>query len=128
MKSTVVYVLDDSQIICDLLYNMLSNQEGVTASTFKNGIELLESLSTLKPDIVFLDYYLNEKPGYPSGPNVLRELKKQYPDLPVVMMTGLTDRKKITELQSIGFTDFIHKDNDDILTDILLALSKYTSF
>lgn len=96
-------------------------------TTFLTGNSAVETIRRKTPDIVFLDYYLssNAKEN-PDGDKVLKTIKKIAPDLPVVLLTGLTDTKKINDLLKTGFDGFIHKSEENLIENILQCISKYT--
>ncbi len=49
-----------------------------------SGLELLDVLETLSPNIVILDFYLDE----PNGLDILQMLKNLYPEIRVVVFTA----------------------------------------
>ena len=44
-----------------------------------------------------------------NGFVILKELKKKYPDIPVIMLTGFIDKKISDKAKEMGCFDFITK-------------------
>jgi diguanylate cyclase (GGDEF)-like protein/PAS domain S-box-containing protein len=65
-----------------------------------------QSLGDFKPDIVLADYNL---PSY-NGRAALGYIRQNYPDLPVIMVTGAIGEEMAAELLREGARDYILKD------------------
>jgi len=65
-----------------------------------------QSLGDFKPDIVLADYHL---PSY-NGHDALEHVQHNYPDLPVIMVTGAIGEERAAELLKAGARDYILKD------------------
>jgi DNA-binding response OmpR family regulator len=61
-----------------------------------------------KYDLVFLDINLPGK----SGIDVLREIKDESPETPVVMMTGMFDGQLIEQASRLGIVSLMKKPTD----------------
>ena len=81
---------------------------------FKNIVETIESREVLnliekdKPDLILLDI---EMP-YLSGDKLLVEIKSKYPDISVIMLTGVNDVEMIVQLMKAGASDYLLKPPD----------------
>lgn len=87
-----VFLVDDDKMFLSSLKNTLSSQfkSDIEISTFTNGEECLQSING-KPDIVVLDYYLNddEHPDAMDGMKVLKQIKHNGSrDIMVIMLSG----------------------------------------
>lgn len=82
----------------------------------ENGVMALELLSQHEFDIVLLDIMM---PGI-SGLNVLTQIRKtpQLADLPVIMVSALSDNDSIIEGLRLGANDYVAKPVD---VDVLMA-------
>jgi DNA-binding response OmpR family regulator len=65
-------------------------------------------IRTRKYDLVFLDIGLPGK----SGIDVLKEIKVEAPETPVVMMTGLFDGQLIEQASRLGIVSLMKKPTD----------------
>jgi two-component system chemotaxis response regulator CheB len=103
-----VVVVDDSGVVRLVVGEVLRREEGVTlAGTAANGREALQVVERAHPHVVVLDI---EMPVL-DGLGALRELKKRWPKLPVVMFSTLTERGASATLQALaeGADDYLTK-------------------
>src|SRR3989344_2867825 len=82
MTSTILIVEDDSGLQKYLKELLLDN--GFSAQSASDGIQALNSISKSEPDLVILDLGLPNM----SGEAVCMEIRKKYPDLPVIILTA----------------------------------------
>ena len=100
-------IVDDELDICDCLQHYFTSQGFSVASAF-SGEEALEQLSGLHADFLLLDINL---PGL-SGMEVLRRAKILYPDIHVVMVTGLDYKELREEAKRYGAAAYVTKPFD----------------
>ncbi len=86
-----IFLVDDDKMFLSSLKNTLNQQfrSGVEVSTFSNGEECLKNIEA-NPDIVVLDYYLNDdqNPHAMDGMEVLKKIKETSGDSMVIMLSG----------------------------------------
>jgi two-component system OmpR family response regulator len=86
-----VFLVDDDKMFLSSLKNTLTQQfrSGLEVSTFTNGEECLKEIEA-NPDIVVLDYYLNDdkNPNAMDGMEVLKKIKETSQDSMVIMLSG----------------------------------------
>ncbi len=112
-----VLVVDDSAFMRNAISNMLaSDPEIAVVSTAKDGIEAIEKIETLKPDIVTLDVEMPRMDGIAA----LRQIMEKNP-LPVIMVSSLTvEGAKVTlDALDIGAVDFIPKNLSALSINIM---------
>lgn len=108
MQKIRVLVVDDSNLIRQLLSNLLSTDPEIfVASTAANGKIALEKIPLINPDIVILDIEMPEM----NGLDTLRQIKKLYPNLPVIMCSSFTRSSGVATLDalSLGANDYVTK-------------------
>ncbi|MFH1213561.1 MAG: response regulator [Candidatus Neomarinimicrobiota bacterium] len=111
MNKYRILIVDDEQNVCDFLEEFLQFK-GYAPLKAYSGVEALQSLSEKKTDLVLLDILM---PGM-SGIEVLENVRKLYPDLPVIILTGVKDRRVVDDTFNMGASDFIPKPIDlDVL-------------
>jgi len=97
-----VLVIDDEAVIREGCKKVLSKEgwEVLLASDGEKGLEMCEEV-----DVVLLDLKM---PG-PSGMDVLEELLKRDPSLPIIVITGYATVDSAVEAMKKGAYDFIPK-------------------
>ncbi|NVJ28555.1 chemotaxis-specific protein-glutamate methyltransferase CheB [Myxococcus sp. AM011] len=114
-----VLVVDDSAFARKVLRQVLSNAQGIeVVDTARDGLDALEKVSELKPDVLTLDLVM---PGL-DGLGVLRALDT-LPDAPrvvVVSSAGEESELAVSALQA-GAVDLVHKPSA-LATDRLYEL------
>src|SRR4051794_28092591 len=111
MPNCRVLVVDDSVVFRRLVSEELSRDpELEVVGTAANGRIALAKLSQLSPDLVILDIAMPEMDGLET----LRELRKTYPRLPVIMFSSLTERGAEATLDALalGASDYFTKPSD----------------
>ncbi len=106
-----VLIVDDSVFMRTVIRDMLQKDHSLEiVGTASNGIEALEKISTLKPDLITLDI---EMPRM-NGLEVLRELKKASWRPKTLMLSSLTSEgaEMTTEAIRLGADDFLLKPKD----------------
>lgn len=91
-KVAKILITDDSTFMCDMLKDIIveAGHEVVMAST---GVELLETYTEIKPDVVMLDIIM---PGI-NGLETLEQLLKKHPEAKVVMCSATLGQEKIVK-------------------------------
>ena len=87
MPKIRVLVVDDVGVFRRLVSDELSRDPALeVVGTAANGKIALAKLSQVTPDVVILDIEMPEMDGLTA----LKELRKTYPRLPVIMFSSLT--------------------------------------
>ena len=123
MDGLAVLLVDDE---VDFLQTLLKRMQkrNVGASAVHSGEEALAFLSQNPVDVVILDVKM---PGM-DGIETLREVKKRYPLLEVIMLTGHADMEVAIEGMNCGAFDYLMKpiNIDDLLYKVQDAYKKKT--
>ncbi len=103
MVAYSIYIVDDEQSLAKGIALGLPND--YQTKSFTTAETALESIAKNPPDLVLLDIGL---PGM-SGIEALREVKKDYPDIVVVMITAFEDIKTVISAMRLGAYDYVVK-------------------
>jgi DNA-binding NtrC family response regulator len=103
MVKYTVYLVDDDEFIRDGISEALGQEYNL--KTFSNAEELLVELGASPPDLILLDIGL---PGI-NGIEALAEIKKDYPDILVIMMTAYEDIDTVIAAMKAGAHDYVVK-------------------
>ncbi len=102
--SARILVVDDDPGVREYLEDFLGRRS-YRVFTAASGEEALRTLSKTQPDLVTLDIAM---PGM-SGVETLRELRKQAPAVPVIVISGHGPARNIAEWRRLGATNFLRK-------------------
>lgn len=101
-----ILVVDDEEDIREMVAGILSD-EGHETRTAKDADSALQAIDARLPRLVFLDIWLQG--SRLDGLSLLDEIKKAYPDLPVVMISGHGNIETAVSAIKRGAYDFIEK-------------------
>jgi two-component system response regulator PilR (NtrC family) len=98
-----ILIVDDDEIIRDTLHELLSSDYHCeTAETAERALEKLKEQSF---DLILTDISM---PGL-SGLQLLERVLKDYPETPVIIVSGMRDHEHAQELISLGAFDSVVK-------------------
>ena len=100
-----VLIVDDNDLMRTLLRGILRNENCQVIGDARNGILALEFIERNKPDIVFLDVMMPEMDGLEA----LLAIRKQHPEISVIMITGNPSVDNVKESIEGGAQGFIVK-------------------
>ena len=104
MKKRIL-VVDDEDFILDSVSGILED-EGFSVKTCSNGKDCLAILNLGDiPDLVLLDIWMPDIDGI----EVLKQIKKYWPFLPVIIMSGHGTVETAVKATKLGAFDFIEK-------------------
>ncbi|AXI24670.1 response regulator [Methanofervidicoccus sp. A16] len=99
-------VVDDSAFMRNILKKILSStNKYVVVGEASNGKEAIEKARELKPDLITMDIVMPEMDGIEAT----RRIKKEFPDIKIVMCTSVDQEKKMIEAIEAGADGYIVK-------------------
>src|SRR5260370_21243130 len=104
--SSDILIVDDEADIRELVAGILQD-EGHGARTAKNSDEALAAIAARRPNLVFLDIWLQGSKL--DGLQLLDAVKQEHPELPVVMISGHGNIETAVAAIKHGAYDFIEK-------------------
>jgi len=119
----MILIIDDDIAVCASL-SLLLKQEGFKSITAHGSEEATLQLKEKQVDAVLLDMNFSMETTGEDGLELLRQIKKSNPMLPVILMTGWGSIKLAVEGMKLGATDFINKpwDNEHLMRSLRTAL------
>src|SRR5215212_9074744 len=69
----------------------------------ENGMQLLNLLRHIQPDVILLDIQMPIMDGITALP----EIKKLYPDIKVIMLSMINDHSMITRMMEVGANSYL---------------------
>lgn len=114
-----ILVVEDEEILLAALREELEGG-GYEVSGAVDGLDGLEKAKSFKPQLILLDLVMPKM----DGMEMLQKLKAdaEMRDIPVVILTNLSDYERISEALSLGAMDYLVKANYK-LQDLLEKVS-----
>lgn len=112
-----VLIVDDSAFMRNVLSSMLSADPAIKIiGTARDGLEAIEKVESLKPDIVTMDVEMPRMDGITALKNIMEKTP-----LPVIMVSSLTtEGAKVTlDALDLGAVDFIPKNLSELSVNIV---------
>src|SRR5947207_1417678 len=116
-ESRAILVVDDDKDMLSLLDDLLSG-EGYKVTKAKTGAEAATAVIKHRPDLVMMDVLLPDQDGL----QVLAQLKREYPELEVIVMTAFGGSSSAIKAMRAGAYDYVTKPFET--DDLLAALSR----
>ncbi len=101
-----ILIVDDEKDIRDLVAGILED-EGHQARTAADSESALETIRERRPNLIFLDIWIQGSKL--DGLELLDEIKKDHPDLPIVMISGHGNIETAVSAIQGGAYDYIEK-------------------
>ena len=104
-----VAIADDHTLFRTGVKTSLSSRKDIQmVCEAENGMQLLNLLRHIKPDVILLDIQMPIMDGLATLP----EIKKLYPDIKVIMLSMHNDHSMITRMMEIGANSYLTKESD----------------
>ena len=110
-----ILVVDDEPLVRKSLYESLRG-DGFTASMASNGEEAYEKIESSYFDIVITDMKMPKM----NGIELLKKLRKDFPSVSVVLITGYGNVETAVEAMKMGAFDYVTKPINDAEVRIII--------
>lgn len=111
-KKPFIMLIEDSKLYQQYLINLCNKHEYDYISIY-DGIEAIQKLFTLRPDLILLDIQLPGMDGY----NVCRQIRKMpgIHQVPIIFLTSNDKEKDIVKGFEIGGNDYVTKPFNEVI-------------
>ncbi|MEN6525238.1 MAG: sigma-54 dependent transcriptional regulator [Candidatus Polarisedimenticolia bacterium] len=115
-------VVDDEEVILDVLSSLIGRRKEYEVLLARDEEEALRAVAERTIDVVLLDLFLGES----DGMELLRSLRAEEPDRPVIMMTAHGSVASAVEAMKAGAFHYLTKpfQNDEVLLLVESALTQ----
>lgn len=103
-----IYIVDDEEMICELISEMLEDY-GFNTKSFTEAKVLLEALKDEKPDLIFSDLMMPEIDGL----ELIKSLTELKLNIPVCIISGHITKERLMESLNYGVKGFLEKPFED---------------
>lgn len=101
-----IVLADDHRMFREALRGPLAAEEDMAVvAEASSGAESLEALERVQPDILVLDIGLPDM----NGIEVARQVRKRYPQIGIVALSGYADRQFVEEMLKAGAQAYVVK-------------------
>lgn len=104
----IILIVEDDIVQREILRTVIGKNFNEYIETASNGREALNALTSDKDNLIKL-VIMDVKMPIMGGMETLGIINQQYPDLPVIMLTGTEDVNHAVEAMKLGAIDFISK-------------------
>lgn len=102
-----ILILEDEVWDAQLAQRLLTDAGlAFVAVVVETRASFVEQMAATRPDLILADYHL---PGF-SGAEALQIAQERYPDIPVIIWSGVLGDEAAVELIKQGATDYVLKD------------------
>jgi DNA-binding response OmpR family regulator len=105
MKEIKILLVDDEEYFVNNLSKYINKIRSLEADFVLNGEAALKLIQNEAPDVIVLDMKM---PGI-DGTEVLRRVKKAYPDVQVIILTAYGSEKDKKESLRLGAFGYLQK-------------------
>jgi len=99
-----ILVVDDDAIVIKSCRRILE-AEGFEVTTVPSADDALEKMKMYDFDLLVMDVKMPKHDGI----FLMREIKKNWPDIPIIVMSGYPTPETIADVLKLGATQFIPK-------------------
>lgn len=117
-----ILVIDDDPVF-RLMVETFLKKNGFGTTSAGSGAEALRVLKKELFDIILIDLRLPDK----NGLDLLKEIKKEFPKIPLILMTGFVDIRTAVKAIKSGAFEYITKpvNTDELMLAIAMALKNH---
>ena len=100
-----VLIVDDSEVMREMISDMLEANGFEIAGEAKDGIEALEQYKSLCPDLVTMDIVMPKENGIDAVKKIVDHDRNAY----VIVISGLDQKALVIDALSAGARDYVIK-------------------
>ena len=118
----LVMVVDDSLTVRKITGRMLA-REGYEFVTAKDGVDALQQLQDVRPDVILLDVEMPRMDGFEFARNVRADEATR--SIPIIMITSRTADKHRNRAIELGVNEYMGKPYQE--EQLLALIARYTA-
>jgi CheY-like chemotaxis protein len=114
-----VLIVEDDKVLSLMLTRMIEKMGFSIAAVSSNGNDAVQKALLLKPDLILMDIMLDDDT---DGIDAARNIKQHLKDVPVIYITGNSDKANRDRANEVGYHDYLIKPL--IFDDLVASISK----
>jgi len=122
-SQNVVMVVDDSLTVRRVTQRLLS-REGYQVVLAKDGVDALEQLQAITPDVMLVDIEMPRMDGFDLSRNIRNDERTRH--IPIIMITSRTAAKHRSYAMELGVNEYLGKpyQEDELISTIKSFINK----
>ena len=123
-----ILIIEDQTMLRELLESLIESQQDMNVAGYSDdAANALDLCRKLKPDLVLMDVVTK---NYSNGILYAAEIRKELPDIKIVIMTALPEITFADEAKKAGAHSFMDKDmgNEHLLSVIRSTMKGYSIY
>ncbi|MEK9753213.1 MAG: response regulator [Rhodospirillaceae bacterium] len=109
LRDVTILIVDDQEFILSLVREMLRVLGAETILEAKDGGEAWEVLQRNPIDMMLVDWYMKPMDGIALVKKIRNDKQSPNPYLPIIMMSGYSERLRIIKARDPGINEFVVK-------------------
>lgn len=106
MDTLKIVLIEDDPMVREVNRQFIENVAGfIVVGQAANGVEGLQMIQELQPDLVFMDIFMPEK----NGINTLEKIRNENIEVDVITVTAANDMQTVQRILHLGVFDYIMK-------------------
>lgn len=120
VKTTTIYHVEDSLTVGKLTQVYLqAHHKDWNIVHFQTAELMLMQLMFEHPEIIIVDYMLDTRAeGKLNGDDTLAKLRERGINIPVILLTGVSNEQKLQRFKTLDFDSVIYKHKDDVFEEL----------
>lgn len=114
-----ILIVDDERFYINLLVGLLKDHYKIYIA--KSGEQALKRILDNQPDLILLDIMMPEMDGYQTCQSIKNN--PEWIDIPVIFLSGNTDKESTAKAFTSGAIDYIKKPVDS--NHVISTINKY---
>ncbi len=117
MSKTKILIVDDHNVVTEGIKSTLGSLPEIqVVGEAANGVQAIEMVNELDPDIVIMDISMPDL----NGLEATKQIKKLYPDVRVIIFSVNSRKEFVIDLFKAGISGYVLK--QDPISDLVLAI------
>lgn len=108
-KNIKVLVVEDNQPMSDMVQSLLQAFGINDVHSAKNGEQGYSAYIKHNPDIIIADWMMKPVDGILFTQKIRNDKKSPNPYVPIILMTGFSEKKRVITARDSGVTEFLVK-------------------
>lgn len=109
LSKVSILVVEDNTFMASIIKTYLREFGVGTISAASDGAEALERVSSVNPDLIITDCKMPSLDGIDLTKLVRTAPDSPNPEVPIIMITAFSDRRRIIEARDAGVTEILRK-------------------